>query len=81
MLKLSHTLSMLPHLTGRVNTAQLVQVETDFLPPHVVRLAPEPELVRVAHEVADERPELADEAQFVVRKELHRRACKMSVSA
>ena len=78
---LTFTLNSLPHLTGRVNLLQLAQVETEFMPAHTVRFAAAQELVRVAQEVAEERPELADEAKYVAETELHRRAVKMSLHA
>jgi hypothetical protein len=78
---LPRTLSKLPNLTGRVNTLQLAKVEAEHFPPALVRLAAEPELTRRAEEIAREEPEHADEAKYAVEKELHRRACQMSLTA
>lgn len=69
----SFCVDSLPGLTGKVNISQLALVESVHLPPYAVRLAPEAELCRRAHEIVEENPELADEMHFLVHQELQRR--------
>ncbi|MCC3159481.1 hypothetical protein LJ737_19725 [Hymenobacter sp. 15J16-1T3B] len=70
-----------PHLKGKVNTKELELVQALHMPADKLRWAAEPEIIRVAQEVATEYPELADEADHVAKQELHRRAVKMALTA
>lgn len=58
---------------GRVNLKELREVREHHMPAHAVRFAKACQLQRVAEEVTRQRPELAEETEFVVNEELGRR--------
>lgn len=62
-----------PAKPGTVNLRELAEVRQHHMPAQAVRFATAGELSRVAEEVAQQRPELREETQFVVQEELGRR--------
>lgn len=58
---------------GRVNIKELQEVREQHMPLHAVRFAKPCQLQRVAAEITRLRPELREEAEFVVQEELGRR--------
>ena len=57
-----------------VNLLELQEVREHYLPPVLVRLCPLPEIQRRAEELSQEQPRLRQEARFVWREEVYRRA-------
>ena len=65
---------------GRVNLRELAEVRQYHMPAPAVRFASPNELARVAAEVSRQRPELLEEAHFVLHEELGRRQQLAQVS-
>ena len=65
---------------GRVNLRELAEVRQHHMPAPAVRFASPHELARVAAEVSRQRPELLEEAHFVLHEELGRRQLLAEVS-